>query len=25
MFSLIHFLESFDMEKQITAFIHVLN
>lgn len=24
MFSLIHFLESFDMEKQITAFIHVV-
>jgi len=24
MFSLIHFLESFDMKKQITAFIHVV-
>ncbi|BAY05796.1 hypothetical protein NIES19_50730 [Anabaena cylindrica PCC 7122] len=24
MFSLIHFLESFDMEKQITAFINVV-
>ncbi|MFM7405104.1 MAG: Imm30 family immunity protein [Cuspidothrix sp.] len=24
MFSLIHFLESFDMEKQITAFIHIV-